>query len=57
VFDDDHVDVNLALAGVNPVSRSHVPRKTEHDPLGSWSFNSWDEVNYRPDIFEGEEHA
>jgi hypothetical protein len=38
VRDRDHVDLNLALAGVNPVVRSGVPRKSDRDPLGSWSF-------------------
>jgi hypothetical protein len=42
VIDDDHVDVNLSLAGVNPVVRTNVPRKTERDPLGSWTFNEHD---------------
>jgi hypothetical protein len=49
VVDDDHVDLNLALAGVNPVVRSRVPRKSDNDPLGSWSFTDHDAEHYQAD--------
>jgi hypothetical protein len=47
VVDDDHVDLNLALAGVNPVVRLNVPRKTDDEPSGSWAWNDHDAEHYR----------
>src|SRR5262249_33705200 len=48
IEDEDHVELLVLFAADDFISRWKIPRKTEQNPFNSWSFNSYDEVFYRP---------
>jgi hypothetical protein len=49
VDDDDHVELMIVYAADDFHTRWSVPRKTEQNPINSWTFNEHDERHYLRD--------